>query len=76
MSEGVYRSRLTKAFEEKAASFVSSLSEDSWILLEDLDGTEAHDIMLAEQGVISKGDLKAILGVLEEIREKASKGEL
>ena len=69
----VYRSRLTGQPEEKASRFTSSVREDLKIFYEDIDGTEAHEIMLYEQGIISIEDLKKILTALEKLRlEKRS----
>jgi len=68
--DGVYRSRLTKGYGEETAKFVSSLQDDLWLAMEDIDGTEAHDIMLAEQGIITKQELKAILWALEKVRAR------
>ena len=76
MGKSIYRSRLTKGFDETTAAFVSSLAEDAWILQEDIDGSEAHDIMLAEQKIISKDELKQILTALERIRKRLLAGEL
>ncbi len=43
---------------------------------DDIDGTEAHVIMLSEQKIIAKGDLKKILTSLEKIRKKYGKGKI
>ncbi len=73
--ESIYRSRLG-VVDEEALSYLSSLTEDQEILLEDIRGTEAHVIMLCEQQIISKKDAAKILRVLEELKEKALRGEL
>lgn len=62
--------------DERAAKFISSLEEDKEILIDDIIGTEAHDIMLYEQGIISKGELRRILRALEKLRGKAEGGIL
>lgn len=72
---GLYRSRLEK-MDEEALSYLSSLAEDQEILLDDIEGTMAHVIMLCEQGIIPRDDAAKILSVLEELREKAIHGEL
>ncbi|MEM4649019.1 MAG: lyase family protein, partial [Nitrososphaerota archaeon] len=72
---GLYRSRLEE-MDEEALSYLSSLAEDQEILLEDIEGTEAHVIMLCEQGIIPRDDAAKILSALEELREKALQGEL
>jgi argininosuccinate lyase len=74
--EGVYRARLKGKLDETAASFLSSLEEDRRIFEEDIDGTEAHDIMLHEQGVLTRGDLTSILRALEHIRLQWREGKL
>ena len=66
----IYRSRLAGKEEESASRFTSSVWEDLRIFEEDIDGTEAHDIMLYEQGVITKEDLKKILTALEKLRQE------
>ena len=65
---GVYRSRLGERVDKSASRFMSSIEDDERILLDDVIGTMAHDIMLHEQKIISKQDLKAILTSLEELR--------
>lgn len=72
---GLYRSRLEK-MDEEALSYLSSLAEDQEILLDDIEGTMAHVIMLCEQGIIPRNDAAKILSVLEELGEKAIQGEL
>lgn len=62
--------------DERAAKFISSLEEDKEILIEDIIGTEAHDIMLYEQGIISKEELRRILRALEKLKGEAERGTL
>jgi argininosuccinate lyase len=76
MPNGLYRSRLVEQADMKAGRFMSSLKDDIEILLEDIYGTEAHDIMLCEQGIISRDDLRQILTALEKIRREAEQGIL
>ncbi len=76
MKSGVYRSRLRKKFDEKTARFVSSIGEDERIFEEDIYGTEAHDIMLYEQGIIARDDLRRILSALEKLREEKRRGKI
>lgn len=76
MKKGLYRARLGKPLTKEAAQFISSLKEDMEILIEDIVGTEAHNIMLYEQGIIKKEDLKKILEVLEEIKKDFINGEI
>lgn len=76
MSSEIYRSRLSLPYSKEVSRFVSSLKEDEWIFLEDIKGTEAHDIMLYENGILSKDELKAILEALEHIKEEFLEGSL
>ncbi len=66
----VYRSRLTGKVNEETARFISSLEDDKRIFEEDIDGTEAHNIMLYEQDIIDKDDLGKILYALEKLRSE------
>jgi len=72
----VYRSRLRGEAEEKASLFMTSVREDERIFEEDIDGTEAHDIMLHEQGVITREDLRKILSALEKLRLEKRRGRV
>jgi len=72
---GLFRSRLAKGFDDRAARFHTSVAEDLRIFEDDIDGTEAHDIMLHEQGVIPLDALRLILSALEEIRAEWRQGE-
>ncbi len=76
MKKGIYRSRLNKPLNKEAEKFISSLKEDEEILIEDIVGTEAHNIMLYEQGIIKKEELKKILEVLEEIKKDFIDGKI
>ncbi|MGD2201689.1 MAG: argininosuccinate lyase [Candidatus Bathyarchaeota archaeon] len=66
----LFRSRLAKEFNDRTARFHTSVVEDLRIFDDDINGTEAHDIMLHEQGVIPLGALKQILQALEAIRAR------
>ena len=76
MDSGIYRSRLGKPLDREAARFLSSLEDDSEIFLEDILGSEAHAIMLYEQGIIGRGDLEKILRALEEIKDEWLRGKI
>lgn len=73
---GLFRSRLAKEFDDRIARFHTSTVEDLRMFEEDIDGTEAHDIMLYEQGIMDKEDLVKILGALEEVRQEWRDGKL
>jgi argininosuccinate lyase len=74
--KGIYRARVSKGLGERVWRFVSSLKEDERMVEEDLYGTEAHEIMLHEQGILSREELKKILSSLERMREEYRKGKL
>jgi len=76
LDSSLFRSRLAKEFDDRTARFHTSVVEDLRIFEEDINGTEAHDIMLHEQGVIPLEALKLILSALEEIREEWRRGEV
>ena len=70
----LFRPRLAKEFDERTARFHTSVVEDLRIFEDDIDGTEAHDIMLHERGIIPREALRKILSALEEIRELWRRG--
>ena len=76
MGSSLFRSRLAKEFDDRTARFHTSVAEDLRMFEYDIDGTEAHDIMLHEQGVIPLDALRLILSALEEIRAEWRRGEV
>jgi len=76
LSDSLFRSRLDKEFDERTARFHTSVVEDLRMFEEDINGTEAHDIMLYEQGIIPEESLTEILSALEGMREKWRRGEV
>jgi len=74
--KGIYRARLSKGLGERVQRFVSSLREDERMVEEDLYGTEAHEIMLHEQGILSREELRKILSSLERMRKEYREGKL
>jgi len=76
LGSGLFRSRLDEKFDNRTARFHTSVYEDLRIFENDIDGTEAHDIMLHEQGIIPLEALKLILSALEEIRKEWRQGEV
>lgn len=61
----MYRSRLKGKLDKDALKFLSSISDDLALLYYDIIGSEAHSIMLYENGLIKKQELKKILSALE-----------
>ena len=72
----LFRSRLAKEFDNKTATFHTSVNEDLRIFEDDINCTTAHDIMLYEQGIIPAKELKLILIALDGIRQKWRSGEV
>jgi len=64
----MYRSRLGDDLNEITLDYVSSISDDSEIAFYDIIGSQAHVIMLYENKIITKNDVKKILVALENIR--------
>lgn len=72
----LFRTRLAKEFDDRTARFHTSVVEDLRMFNEDVDGTMAHDIMLHEQGIMEKEDLKKILEALQEVKDAWAKGKV
>ena len=76
MGNDLYRDRLKMPLDEEVLDFISSLKDDLWIVEEDIIGTEVHNIMLYEQNILTKDEIKSILVVLEKIKEKFQKQQI
>ncbi len=70
MKKDFYRSAIKESMSKNVLNFSSSLEDDLWIIEEDIIGTQAHNIMLFEQGIINKDEIKKILISLEKIQNK------
>jgi argininosuccinate lyase len=66
----MYRSRLEKNLDEHTLDYVSSISDDSEIALYDIVGSQAHSIMLYENKILSRAEVKKILSALEKIKKE------
>ena len=75
MKKDLYRSRVKESMDKNVLNFLSSLVDDLWIINEDIIGTEAHDIMLYEQGIITKNEIREILISLDKIKKKIIQGK-
>ncbi|HEC40100.1 MAG TPA: argininosuccinate lyase, partial [bacterium] len=76
MGKDLYRSGIETPMSKKALNFISSLIEDLWIAEEDIIGSEVHNIMLFEQKILNKEEIKQILIALETIKEKLASNNL
>ncbi|MFW9876372.1 MAG: argininosuccinate lyase [Candidatus Thorarchaeota archaeon] len=76
MRKNLYRSRLGSPLNTDVLEFLSSLKEDLWIIEEDIIGTQVHDIMLFEQNILNKHEIKQILIVLEKIKKEIQNNQI
>ena len=66
----MYRSRLGNDLSDVTLGYVSSINDDYQIALYDIIGSQAHVLMLYEQKIISKNDVKKILTALESLKKE------
>ena len=66
----MYRSRMGKNLDEITLSYVSSISDDAEIIFYDIVGSQAHSIMLYENKIITKTDIRKILHALEKLKKE------
>jgi len=66
----MYRSRLGNDLSRITLDYVSSIDDDSEIILFDILGSQAHVLMLQENKIISKNDAKKILSALEILKKE------
>jgi len=66
----MYRSRLGKNLEKITLDYVSSISDDVEIAHYDILGSQAHVIMLYENKIITKNEIKKILKGLESLKKE------
>lgn len=69
----MYRSRPKDKLDDHVLRFLSSMQQDQSILYYDVQGSEAHSIMLHGMGHLTSGELKKILAALEEAKQKPEK---
>lgn len=66
----MYRSRLGNDLSDITLDYVSSINDDSQIALYDILGSQAHTLMLYQQKIITKNDVKKILSALESLKKE------
>ncbi|MBI5697577.1 MAG: argininosuccinate lyase [Thaumarchaeota archaeon] len=66
----MYRSRLDKNLDKHTLDYVSSISDDSEIAIYDIIGSQAHSIMLYENKILNKIEIKKILLALEKLKKQ------
>ena len=72
----LWKGRFKKDLDDKTNDFNSSISFDSRMYKEDIDGSIAHATMLAAQGIISAEDLSQTVKGLNEIKAEIENGTL
>ncbi len=72
----LWAGRFSKEADKKTHDFNSSISFDSRMFKEDIDGSIAHATMLSEQEIISVEDKEAIVTELKKIKEEIIDGTL
>lgn len=68
--------RFTKETDRLVYNFNASISFDQKFLKQDIEGSIAHVVMLAKQGILTKEEKDAILKGLTGIREDVESGRL
>ncbi len=66
----MYRSRLGTDLSDITLDYVSSINDDSEIALYDILGSQAHTLMLFQNSIITKNDVKKILSALENLKNE------
>ncbi len=66
----MYRSRLGTDLSDITLDYVSSINDDSEIAFYDILGSQAHALMLFQQNIITKNDVKKILNALESLKNE------
>ena len=72
----LWAGRFSKEADKKTNDFNSSISTDSRMFEEDINGSIAHATMLAAQGIISEDDGASICEGLENIKQDIKSGAL
>ena len=74
--EKMWAGRFSKALDKKADDFNSSISFDSRMYKQDIQGSIAHATMLAKQGIITASDCEQIIEGLGGILADIDSGKL
>lgn len=72
----MWAGRFKKELDSRVNDFNSSISFDSRMYRQDIEGSMAHAAMLARQGIISGGDAQSIIAGLGGILEDLESGKL
>ncbi len=66
----------TEELDPVVEQFLSSVEVDSRLVFEDIECSQAHAIMLGEQGIIPRQDASALVDELAKIRKELEAGSL
>ena len=72
----MWEGRFSKALDQQADDFNSSIHFDHRMFRQDIKGSMAHAAMLAAQGIIAQEDADAIIPELEKILQDIESGKL
>lgn len=72
----LWAGRFSKEVDKRTNDFNSSISTDSRMYVQDINGSIAHATMLAAQGIISAEDGAAITSELAKIKQEIADGTL
>ena len=72
----MWEGRFSKALDQQADDFNSSIHFDHRMFRQDIKGSMAHAAMLAAQGIIAQADADAIIPELENILQDMESGKL
>ena len=72
----MWEGRFSKALDQQADDFNSSIHFDNRMFRQDIKGSMAHAAMLAAQGIIAQEDADAIIPELENILQDMESGAL
>ena len=72
----MWEGRFSKALDQQADDFNSSIHFDSRMFRQDIKGSMAHAAMLAAKGIIAQADADAIIPELENILQDIESGKL
>lgn len=72
----LWAGRFSKEADKRTNDFNSSISFDSRMYKQDIDGSIAHATMLGKQGIITDDDAHSIISELEKIKAEIENGTL
>jgi len=68
--------RFTKETDKQVYDFNASIGFDKRLIRQDIEGSVAHVIMLARQGILTENEMQEIVGGLDSIRRDVEDGKL